>query len=208
MLRRLFRLLVVLSVVAILAVITALIVTNTDFGRERSRRFIVDILNGQTHGIVRAEAMHGNLLSQATLVRVSITDSAGHPFLKADSISLNYVLRSFLSQRLEFSDVIVYHPDVVVAKLPGKEWNYRILWPATPPRAPGDTLPGWGSTVRLTNVTLINAFVTVRSPWAPRAGVSTRVRDSIVKDALSAGSRLYINAAPGARGGVAGHRIR
>ena len=197
MLRRLFRLLVVLSVVAVLAVITVWIVTNTDFGRERSRRFVVDILNGQTHGIVKVGAMHGNLLGGATLVRVSITDSAGHPFLKADSISLTYVLRSFFSQRLEFDNVVVYHPDVVVARLPNKEWNYRILWPATPPRAPGDTIPGWGATVKLTNVTLVNGFVTVRSPWAPRTGISTRVRDSIIKDALSAGSRLYINEAPG-----------
>ena len=197
MLRRLFRLLVVLSVVAILAVVATWLLTNTDFGRERSRRFIVDLLNAQTHGIVKVDAMHGNLLSGATLVRVSITDSAGHPFLKADSISLQYVPRSFLSQRLDFDNVIVYHPDVVVARLPGAEWNYRILWPATPPRAPGDTLPGWGSTVRLTNVTVVNGFVTVRSIWAPREGVSARVRDSIIADALSAGSRLYINKARG-----------
>ncbi len=197
MLRRLFRLLVVLSVVAILGVAALWMLTNTDFGRERSRRFVVNLLNAQTHGIVKADAMHGNLLSGATLVHVSITDSAAHPFLTADSITLHYVPRSFLAQRLDFDNVIVYHPDVVVSRLPNGPWNYRILWPATPPRAPGDTLPGWGSTVRLTNVTIVNGFVTVRSPWAPRAGVSARVRDSIITDALSAGSRLYINRAPG-----------
>ena len=197
MLRRLFRLLIVLSVVMILGIIAVWIVTNTDFGRERSRRFIVNLLNAQTHGIVKAEAMHGNLLSGATLVRVSITDSAGHPFLKADSLSLHYVMRSFFSQRLEFSDVVIYHPDVVVARLPGGPWNYRILWPATPPRSRGDTLPGWGSLVTLTNVTVVDGFVTVRSPWAPRAGVSSRVRDSIITDALGAGSRLFIAKAPG-----------
>ena len=197
MLRRLFRVLVVLSAVAVLGTIAVWIATNTDFGRERSRRFIVGLLNAQTHGVVKAEAMHGNLLSQATLVRVSITDSAGHPFLKADSISLHYVLRSFFSQRLEFNDVVIYHPDVVVARLPGGEWNYRTLWPATPPRARGDTVPGWGSLVTLTNVTVMNGFVTVRSPWAPRTGVSARVRDSIITDALGAGSRLYIAKAPG-----------
>ena len=49
----------------------------------------------------------------------------------------------------------------------------------------------------LTNVTVINAFVTVRSPWLPRAGVTAHVRDSLIKDALSAGSRLYIAQVPG-----------
>ena len=84
---------------------------------------------------MKIDALHGNLLSGATLTRVSITDSAGHPFLKADSISLRYVLRSFVSQKLEFNDVVVYHPDVVVARLPDGPWNYRILWPATKPPA-------------------------------------------------------------------------
>jgi hypothetical protein len=133
MIRRLFRLLVVLSAVLILAVMALWVMTNTDFGRERSRRFVLGILQGQTHGIVKMEAMHGNLLSGATLTHFSITDSAGHPFLKTDSISLRYVLRSFISQKLEFDDVVLYHPDVVVARLPNGPWNYRILWPATPP---------------------------------------------------------------------------
>ncbi|MDB4890216.1 MAG: hypothetical protein JWL61_2071 [Gemmatimonadetes bacterium] len=196
MVRRLFRLLVVLSVVAILAVIATFIMTNTDFGRERARKFVLGILQGQTHGIVKIESLHGNLLSGATLVKVSIADSANRPFLKADSIKLRYVLRNFFGSRLDFDDVVLYHPDVVAARYPGGEWNYRVLWPTTP-RTPGDTTHGWGSWVTLTNVTVVNGFVTVRSPWLPRAGVSARVRDSLIKDALSAGSRLYIAEVPG-----------
>ena len=73
MVRRLFRLFVVLSVVAILAVIATFIMTNTDFGRERARRFVLGILQGQTHGIVKIETLHGNLLSGATLVKVNDT---------------------------------------------------------------------------------------------------------------------------------------
>ncbi len=197
MLRRLFRLIVVLSVVAILGIAAVWIMTNTDFGRERARRYVLGILRGQTHGIVQIGAMHGNLLGGATLVRVSITDSAGNPFLKADSISGRYIARSFFNQRLEFSDLVIYRPDVVVAKKPGGPWNYRILWPASPPRAPGDSLPGWGSWVKLSDVTLVNGNVTVRSPWAPRTGVTAFVRDSLIKDALRAGSRLFIAAVPG-----------
>ncbi|MES2176233.1 MAG: translocation/assembly module TamB domain-containing protein [Gemmatimonadota bacterium] len=197
MLRRLFRLLVVLSVVAILGVVAIWVMSNTDFGRERSRRYVLGILQRQTHGIVKIDALRGNLLNGATAVRVSIADSAGNSFLKADSISLRYVIRSFFSSRLEFSDVVVYRPDVVIARLPNGPWNYRILWPVPPRRAPGDTTHGWGDWVKLTNATIVDGHVTVRSPWAPRTGVSARVRDSIIKDALGAGSRLYIAAVKG-----------
>ncbi len=197
MIRRLLRLLVVLGVVAILGIVVVWTLTNTSVGRRRSLGYLVSILQGQTHGVVRVAEIHGNLLSGGTLVRVSITDSAGHPFLTADSISGRYVIRSFFSQRLDFSDVVLYHPDLVAARLPGGEWNYRILWPVPPKKAPGDTSRGWGDWVRLTNVRVMNGSVTVRSPWSPRTGVTARARDSIIADVLSAGSRLYVTRVPG-----------
>jgi hypothetical protein len=196
--RRLFRLLVVLSAIAVLAVIAVWMLTNTDFGRERVRRLALSMLGGATHGIVKIGAVHGNLLSGATFVDVSITDSAGRPFLKADSVSGRYVLRSFLSKKIYLDGLVLYRPQVVVEKLPGgQEWNYRRLWPQTAPTGPVDTLPGWGDWVRFTNVTVFGGDIVVRSPWSPRTGLSARVRDSVVKDALSDGSRLKIIAVPG-----------
>ncbi|HEX5971339.1 MAG TPA: translocation/assembly module TamB domain-containing protein [Gemmatimonadaceae bacterium] len=197
MARRLFRLLVVLSVIFVLGVAAVWVLTNTDFGRERVRKFALGALQGATHGIVRIGALHGNLLTGATLVDVSITDSAGRPFLAADSLSGRYVLRGFLSKRIYLDDLTLYHPRVVVEKLPGGEWNYRRLWPQQKPSGPVDTLPGWGSWVKFTNVTVLNGDVVVRSPWEPRTGLSARVRDSVITDALKGGSRLTIVRAPG-----------
>jgi translocation and assembly module TamB len=196
--RRLYRLLVVLSVVAVLAVIAVWIMTNTDFGRERARRLVLSTLGGATHGIVRIDAVHGNLLSGATFAGVSITDSAGRPFFKADSLTGHYLLRSLIAKRIYVDDLVLYRPRLVVEKLPGgQEWNYRRLWPQTKPTGPVDTLPGWGAWVRFTNARVIGGDVVVRSPWSPRTGLSAHVRDSVLKDALSDGSRLKIIAVPG-----------
>ena len=195
---RLFRLLVVLSVIAVLAVITVWVATNTDFGRERVRRFVLATLQNNTHGIVRIGALHGNLLSGATFSDISITDSAGRPFLKLDSITAHYILRSFISKKIFIDDPVLYRPRVVVEKLPGaRDWNYRVLWPQTKPTAPVDTTPGWGSWIKFTNATVLDGDVTVRSPWSPRTGLTKHVRDSVVRDALSKGSRLNIIAVPG-----------
>lgn len=197
-LRRIYRLLVVLSAIVVLAVLAVWMFTNTDFGRERVRRLALDQLGGSTHGIVKIGAVHGNLLSGATFVDVSITDSAGRPFLKADSLTARYVLRSFLSKKIYLDGLVLYRPQVVIEKLPGgQDWNYRRLWPQTKPTGPVDTLPGWGAWVRFTNVTVVDGNVVVRSPWSPRTGLSARVRDSVVKDALSDGSRLKIISVPG-----------
>ena len=189
--RRLFRLLVVLSVVTLIGVIAMFVLTNTDVGRERVRGFVLGVLGGQTHGIVKIGAMSGDLRNGSTLIGVSITDSAGHPFLAADSITLRYAMSGFISKRLDFSDVVIYRPTVVVSRLPNGPWNYRVLWPSTP-RTPGDTVPGWGAWVRLTNVTVVGGHVTVLSPWSPREGLSAHARDSILKDVLKADARLDI----------------
>lgn len=197
MARRLFRLLVVLSVIAVLGVAAVWVVTNTDFGRERVRRFALGALQGATHGIVKMGPVHGNLLSGATVTDIAITDSAGRPFLTADSLSARYVLRALISKRIALDNVVLYHPRVVVEKLPGGEWNYQRLWPTSKPTTPVDTLPSWGSWVKFTNVTVVAGDLVVRSPWEPRTGVSARVRDSLITDALSGGSRLAIIRSPG-----------
>ena len=46
---------------------------------------------------------------------------------------------------------------------------------------PGDTVPGFGSWIRFENTRVIDGHLTVRSPWSPRAGVTARARDSLVK---------------------------
>ena len=192
MLQRLARVLVVLLAIVTLALVAVWVVTNTEFGRERVRRFALKSLAGSTHGIVKLGGIRGNLLSGATITGVSITDSSGRPFLEADSLSARYSVGSFLGKRINISDLVIYRPDILIEKLPGDTaWNYRRLWPASAP-TPDDTVPGFGSWIRFDNARIVDGHLTVRSPWSPRAGVTARARDSLVKEALSGDSRLMV----------------
>ncbi|HKP14975.1 MAG TPA: translocation/assembly module TamB domain-containing protein [Gemmatimonadaceae bacterium] len=197
MLQRVARLLIVLLALFTLALIVVWVVTNTDYGRERVRRFALGALSKATHGIVKLGKVRGDLLTGATIDAISITDSAGRPFLKADSLSGRYTLGSLLRKRISISDLVIYRPDIVIEKLPGeKDWNYRRLWPASKP-TPGDTIPGFGSWIKFDNARVIEGHLTVRSPWSPRAGVTARARDSLVNEALSGKSRLMVAQVPG-----------
>ena len=198
MLRRLFRLLVVLSVVALLAVAAVWMLTNTDWGRERARRYALGVVQGATHGVVHIGALHGNLLSGAMLVDVRIADSAGRPFLTADSLAAHYTIRSFLAKHVDLHDVTLFHPLVVVEKPPGMEWNYNRLWPQlTQPGNPADTIPGFGAWIRFENLTVRNGNVSIRAPWEPRADLGARVRDSILRVTLADSGRLRVIRVPG-----------
>ena len=197
MLQRVARLLVVLLALVTLALVVVWVVTNTEFGRERVRRFALDALSKSTHGIVKLGTIRGDLLTGATIAGISITDSAGRPFLKADSLSGRYTLGNLLRKRIAISDLVIYRPDIVIEKLPGeRDWNYRRLWPASKP-TPGDTIPGFGSWIRFDNARIVEGHLTVRSPWSPRAGITARARDSLVNEALTGKSRLMVVQVPG-----------
>ncbi|MDB4880966.1 MAG: hypothetical protein JWL60_2412, partial [Gemmatimonadetes bacterium] len=199
MLRRLYRLLVVLSVIAVIAVIAVFMLTNTDWGRERIRRYAVEALGGATHGLVQIGGLRGNLLSGAMFVDVAITDSARRPFLLADSMETRYSIRTFVAKKIDLHDVTFYRPVVVVEKLPGQDWNYNRLWPqlTAPDTTPGDTVPGFGSWVRFRNLALRNGTVTVRTPWQPGARLSARARDSVLRVVLADQGRIRVIRAPG-----------
>ena len=197
MLQRIARLLVVLLALVTLALVAVWVVSNTTYGRERVRRFALGALSKSTHGIVKMGTVRGDLLTGATITDISITDSAGRPFLKADSLTARYSLGNLLNKRITIADLVLYHPDIVIEKLPGeKDWNYRRLWPASKP-TPGDTVPGFGSWIRFDDARIVEGHLTVRSPWSPRAGITARARDSLVKEALSGGSRLMVVEVPG-----------
>jgi hypothetical protein len=111
---------VVLVLLVSVALAGLLVVSNTDYGRERVRRFAESAGSGRAkHGVVKLGRVSGNLLEGFTIADVSIRDSAGAPFLVADTVSLNYGLRALLLKHLELADVRLVRPLVVLDKPPG-----------------------------------------------------------------------------------------
>ena len=178
------------AIISIVAVVVVLVLTQTDFGRRRVLAFGLDQLARRVNGSVRVGRIHGNLLTGARLVDVVITDSAGRPFLKTDTLELRYSLRSIVRQRLMLSDVRIVNGVVVLDQPPGEEWNFKRIFPSRPAR-PG-AAPGFGSWVSITNLSVHNVAFVVRSEWAPDAALQGAARRSAVDEALSPASRKWI----------------
>lgn len=186
----------VIGLLVVLAVAALLVLTGTDWGRERVRRIAVAQLNKIARGRVNIARMDGNLLGGATLTGVSITDSAGRPFLAADTIEASYGIGSILRKRIVLSGVRLVRPVVVLDQPPGGQWNYAVIFPRdTTKRAP--TPPGFGSWIALRDVTVVDGRVTVRAPWAPSDTLTPAQRDSVVHVALGPKGRPRIERVPG-----------
>jgi translocation and assembly module TamB len=185
------RLLAVLAVVVLLLLPAALLFTNSDWGRERIRRYVVGVIQRNSHGLVHIGSVSGNLLNGVTLHDVVITDSARMPFVKADEIWAKYSLGILRRKRLEFNEVKLVRPVILIDKQPGGKWNYDRIFPRDTVTRTGVKKTGWGTWIRFSNVTMIDGDLTVRSPWDPGPTTPAERADK-VRAALGPNGRLKI----------------
>src|SRR5689334_22483357 len=191
---------VLLGIVA-LAGIAVVVLTSTDWGHERVRRIALSQLQSHVHGRVSIGKLSGNLLTGLTVHDFAITDSTGEPFIAAQEVSARYALGALISKKIWLQDVRLVRPLIVLDRPPGGEWNYqRIFVSDTTPQA--STGPGFGSWIRLENVTVVDGDLVVRTPWKPGANLSPAVSDSVIRTTLAGHSRTMVVQATHAYGGA------
>ena len=182
-------------VMAILAIGT-FVLTGTDWGREQARKKLVAILQNNSHGIIKVGSVSGNLLKGFTAHDLVITDSAGAPLVKADEASARYAVRSLLGKRIEFDDVRLVRAVIVLDRPPGGKWNWDRIFPRDTTPKPGPQKPSWGTWIRFTDVTLVDADITAKSPWEPEVKTGAEKKD-VIRDAMGPEGRLLIMEVPG-----------
>jgi len=181
---------VVLLTLMLLAVLAVLGVTNTDRGRRFVHRTALKALQSSVHGRVKLGALSGNLLSGATLDGLSITDSAGAPFLSVQRATVRWNVAALVHKRIVLDPVTLDRPVVMLVRSADKIWNYQRIFP-TDSTAPKKA-PGFGSWITLDNLSLEDGDILVRSAWAPADSLSPARRDSAIKVAVGPESRLNI----------------
>src|SRR3712207_614386 len=179
-----------------LAVVAVLVLTGTDWGRERVRRVIVSQLGGRAHGRVHLGRVSGNLLEGITFHNFVITDSAGAPFVAVERMSARYKILRFLKKKVELDDVVLVRPVIVLDRPPGGRWNYKRIFPGDTLPVARDTTPGWGDWLVFTDVSVVDGRMVVRSPWTPSSKLSSAERAEAAREALNGKSRLMVVNAP------------
>lgn len=186
------RLLLALVVVVLLLIGGVLLITNSDWGRERVRRYVEGLIQRNSHGLVHIGGVTGNLLRGFTLHDVVITDSAKRPFIKVDEAWARYSLTTLRGKRIDFREVKLVRPVIVIDKLPGGKWNYERIFPRDTTTPTGPKKTGWGTWIRFSDVTMIEGDVTVRGPWAPDPNITPAEQQDAVRRALGPQGRLKI----------------
>ncbi|HEX2092104.1 MAG TPA: translocation/assembly module TamB domain-containing protein, partial [Longimicrobiaceae bacterium] len=184
------------TVAGVLIVLAAalLFLTQTDAGRERVRRFVLARLQSSAHGIVKVGPVRGSLLTGARIDGVSITDSTGAPFFRADTVAIGYSLLPLLRQRVQLADVRLVRPVVVLDRPPGLAWNFSRIFPSDTTRPP--TRQGFGAWIGVRDLEVVDGRVVVRNEWLPPDSLRGAARDSAIAAALSPATRLHVVRVP------------
>ncbi len=190
------RIIAAVVVVVILLFGALMLVANSNWGRERVRRYIENLVRSNSHGLVHIGSVTGNLLRGFTLHDVVITDSAHRPFIKADEMWARYSLTTLRGKRIDFRDVKLVRPIVVLEKLPGDKWNYDRIFPRDTTTPTGPRKTGWGTWIRFADVNVVQGDLTVRSPWEPDPHKSAAEQKDAVRRALGPQERLKVFQVP------------
>jgi len=186
------RVLAGILVVVLLLVATVFIVTDSNWGRERVRRYVEGLVQRNSHGIVHIGSVTGNLLHGFTMHDLVITDSAHAPFVKVSEFWSRYSLSTLWGKHIDFNDVKLVRPVVVVDKQPGGKWNYDRIFPRDTTTPTGPKQQGWGTWIRFSNVSVVDGDLTVRSPWSVASGLTPVQTKDAMRVALGPEGRLKL----------------
>ena len=186
------RLIAALVIVVLLLVGAVFLITNTNWGRERVRRYVEGLVQRNSHGIVHIGKVTGNLLKGFTLHDVVITDSARAPFIKVDEMWARYSLSTLRGKKIDFREVKLLRPVIVLDRQPGGKWNYDRIFPRDTTTSTGPRKTGWGTWLRFSDVTVTQGDLTVRSPWEPDPHKSAAEQRDAVRRALGPEERLKV----------------
>ena len=195
--KHLIRTLAVIAAIALLVLIAVYAITETDWGHEQVRKRLEAMIQGNAHGIVRIGRISGNLLNGFVVHDLVVTDSSGKPFIKVDSAAGGYSLNTLRQQHVDFDNLRLYHPVIVLDRQPGGKWNWDRIFPRDTLTPSGQKKTGWGTWIKFTNTTIVDGDLTVRSPWAVNTLLKGAAAAAALKLALSDEGRYRLETVPG-----------
>lgn len=147
----------------LLATLAILLLTRTEWGQERSRRFAVAWLADRINGELRLSRITSSgLLGGVKIHDFAIIDPRGRPFVSADSIELEYRWRSLLGGQIVLTRAVLHQPQLILEQLPGDTiWNYEHVFADTTPHQ----AERGRSLILFRNAQVRNGTAVIRTPF-------------------------------------------
>ena len=189
--RVLKRIAIVVVSLLVVVFLASFLLLRSNFAREKVRGMLLSTLNGMIDGEATIGSVRGGLLGDVTLIDVSIKDKEGRPFLKIDTLSSKYDLIEIWRRRIVLTDTRMVNPTIVLDRKSNEVWNYARIFKLGSDTAQRDTTGGL-QLLRFDGAHLVNADITLRTPWEADSTLTAVERQRSVALALSDSGFLRI----------------
>ena len=172
-----------LGIVALVTIILALL-TRTDFGRERLRRFVATRWQSAMKGKLYLGRVSGSIFTDIVVDSIELRDEADSLFLAAGRTYIDFDPRDFLDMRIVLPRVEMMSATLHLDIDSAGTVNFRKIFPPGPP-GPPRTTRAWGDYIALKHAEIHKLNVQVRLPWSPDTALRGAKRDSAIAYALN-----------------------
>lgn len=162
--------------VLLLATAAGMVVTRTDWGKERFRAFAIEKVNEAIRGHIEIdEVLDGDLLRTVRLAGVRIYEPDGDTFARIDTLAVHYRWSDFLLGNVTLPEVTLFGPVLALAASSDGGWNFDEVFGGTgsdsaatmTEGATAERSEGSSRRIFLRDVTIRSGDVTLSMPWSP-----------------------------------------
>jgi translocation and assembly module TamB len=177
-------------------VVVAMVVaiTQTQFGRERVRDYLMVRLRSSLggRGSMYIGSIGGNLFTGVAIDSLELRDEEDSLFVATGPVSLRFDPRDVLDKRLRLSYVEVVRPVVNLRRHADRSWNFKHIFPSSPSkpssivaRARRAQETRFGDLITIDSAVIRGGTVILTEPWEPPDSLKGARRDSAVRVALA-----------------------
>lgn len=180
------RVVVLSSALALLAfgLVAAVIVlatTQTQFGRDRVRSFLVSRLAANVDGRLYIGRIGGGLLTGVTIDSLEIRDRNDSLFLATGQITVTYDPRDIVDQRILINHLSVERPVIRLHESDTAGWNYKRIFRGSQRRRLPTQARGFGDYFIIDSLDIRDASLALIMPWSPPDSLRGARRDSAIR---------------------------
>ena len=170
---------IVVSVLGV-GVIGVATLTRTDWGRDKLVEFVVGRVNNGIQGTMHIGRIDGSIFTGFRLDTIEIRDRQDSVFGAAARLQLAFDPRDLLDRRLLLRQVRIGRLHAHIFEDSVGELNFRRIFPSGPPGPPQQApRQAWGQFIKLEDVVVDSASITLTQRWSPDSNLTRTERDSV-----------------------------
>jgi translocation and assembly module TamB len=179
--RRIFLAFVAITISMILIVVAGVAtLTQSEWGTTKVVTYAVAQVNKGIQGTMYIGRISGSIFTGMTIDTVEIRDRNDSVFVAAADVQMEYDPRDLLDRRILLRHVRLGRLTANIFEDSVGMFNFRRIFPSGPP-GPAQEAPrmAWGQFLKLEDVIVDSATVTVTTRWAPDTTLPLRLQDSL-----------------------------